>query len=136
MRKGFTLIEVVLVLAIAGLILVIVFLAVAGAQLSRRDSQRNNDLSRIASQLEAFSGNNNGNYPSHAQFLDTSAAATAIIKNTNICPAGSPLNAENAASNKLTAFNINSIDIKTIIAFLRSNTPKTPITNKTELNMM
>jgi prepilin-type N-terminal cleavage/methylation domain-containing protein len=62
-EKGFTLIEIVLVLAIAGLLLVIVFLAVAGAQKSRRDTQRKNDLSRVAANLETYAGNNNGAYP-------------------------------------------------------------------------
>ena len=57
----------------------------------------------------------------------TSAAATTIIKNTNTCPAGSLRYAENAANNKLTAFNINSIDIKIIIALRLTSTPKTPI---------
>jgi len=61
--EGFTLIEIVLVLAIAGLILLMVFLAVSGAQRSRRDTQRKEDLSRIASQLESFASNNNGTYP-------------------------------------------------------------------------
>jgi prepilin-type N-terminal cleavage/methylation domain-containing protein len=37
-KKGFTLIEIVIVLAIAALILVIVFLAVGGAQRSQRDT--------------------------------------------------------------------------------------------------
>lgn len=64
-EKGFTLIEIVLVLAIAGLLLVIVFLAVSGAQKSRRDSQRKNDLSRVAAQLESYASNNNGNYPAN-----------------------------------------------------------------------
>jgi prepilin-type N-terminal cleavage/methylation domain-containing protein len=62
-EKGFTLIEIVLVLAIAGLLLVIVFLAVSGAQRNRRDTQRKTDLSRIAAQIEAFASNNNGCYP-------------------------------------------------------------------------
>ena len=62
-EKGFTLIEIVLVLAIAGLLLVIVFLAVSGAQKSRRDTQRKNDLSRIAAQLESYASNTNGCYP-------------------------------------------------------------------------
>jgi prepilin-type N-terminal cleavage/methylation domain-containing protein len=65
-EKGFTLIEIVLVLAIAGLLLVIVFLAVSGAQKSRRDTQRKTDLSRIAAQLESFASNNNGCYPGMA----------------------------------------------------------------------
>jgi prepilin-type N-terminal cleavage/methylation domain-containing protein len=62
-EKGFTLIEIVLVLAIAGLLLVIVFLAVSGAQKSRRDSQRKNDLSRLESQIESYASNTNGAYP-------------------------------------------------------------------------
>jgi prepilin-type N-terminal cleavage/methylation domain-containing protein len=65
-EKGFTLIEIVLVLAIAGLLLVIVFLAVSGAQKNRRDTQRKDDLSRIAAQIEAFASNNNGCYPQSA----------------------------------------------------------------------
>jgi prepilin-type N-terminal cleavage/methylation domain-containing protein len=67
-EKGFTLIEIVLVLAIAGLLLVIVFLAVSGAQKSRRDTQRKNDLSRIAAQVESYASNNGGQYPTGAQF--------------------------------------------------------------------
>ena len=67
-EKGFTLIEIVLVLAIAGLLLVIVFLAVSGAQKSRRDSQRKADNARIEAQLESFAGNNNGVYPNTAAF--------------------------------------------------------------------
>jgi len=62
-EKGFTLIEIVLVLAIAGLLLVIVFLAVSGAQKSRRDSQRKGDLSRLGAQLESYASNNAGAYP-------------------------------------------------------------------------
>jgi prepilin-type N-terminal cleavage/methylation domain-containing protein len=76
-EKGFTLIEIVLVLAIAGLLLVIVFLAVSGAQKSRRDSQRKNDLSRIAAQLESYASNNNGLYPGMAGAGQTWAQFTA-----------------------------------------------------------
>src|SRR5687768_3768450 len=60
-RNGFTLIEIVLVLAIAGLLLVVVFLAVSGAQKSRRDFQRKNDLSQMVAAVEAWRGNNMGN---------------------------------------------------------------------------
>jgi len=76
-EKGFTLIEIVLVLAIAGLLLVIVFLAVSGAQKSRRDSQRKNDVSRIAAQLESFASNDNGLYPGMAGASQTWAQFTA-----------------------------------------------------------
>lgn len=62
-KKGFTIIEVVLVLAIAGLIFLIVFLALPALQRSQRDTQRRQDASRMLSQLEAYAGNRQGNYP-------------------------------------------------------------------------
>ena len=46
-KKGFTIIEVVLVLAIAGLIFLMVFLALPALQRSQRDTQRKNDISRL-----------------------------------------------------------------------------------------
>lgn len=75
-EKGFTLIEIVLVLAIAGLIMVIVFLAVSGAQRSRRDTQRKNDLSRIASLIESYASNTGGCYPGSAAAPGCAAAQT------------------------------------------------------------
>lgn len=75
-EKGFTLIEIVLVLAIAGLILVIVFLAVSGAQKSRRDTQRKNDNARLLSQIESCASNNNGSYNTGTPACNTAAAYT------------------------------------------------------------
>ena len=46
-RGGFTIIEVVLVLAIAGLIFLMVFIAFPALQRSQRDTQRRNDLSKV-----------------------------------------------------------------------------------------
>jgi len=62
-RRGFTLIELAIVMAIAGLILLIVFLAVSGAQRGRRDAQRKQDLARLGAQIEVFASNNGGMYP-------------------------------------------------------------------------
>jgi prepilin-type N-terminal cleavage/methylation domain-containing protein len=62
-ESGFTLIEIVLVLAIAGLIMVIVFLAVSGAQKARRDTQRKSDAARFAAAVETAAGNANGALP-------------------------------------------------------------------------
>ena len=64
----------------------------------------------------------------------TSAAATAIIKNTKTCPLLSDKKLENATSNKLTALSINSIDIKIIMALRLKSTPNTPIVNNTVHN--
>ncbi len=62
-EQGFTIIEVVLVLAIAGLIFLVVFLAVPQLQRSQRDSQRTSDLGRLMTALENYASNNNGQYP-------------------------------------------------------------------------
>ena len=58
--KGFTIIEVMIVLAIAGLILLIVFLAVPALQRSARNNQRKADIGRIGSAATTIISNNNG----------------------------------------------------------------------------
>lgn len=62
-KKGFTLVELVIVLAIGALIIAAVLVAVGGAQKSRRDSQRRNDTASLISALESYASNNNGSYP-------------------------------------------------------------------------
>src|ERR1700691_6036830 len=61
--KGFTIIEVMIVLAIAGLILLIVFLAVPALQRNARNTDRKNDAGRIASAVANFITNNQGTLP-------------------------------------------------------------------------
>lgn len=70
--SGFTIIEVVLVLAIAGLIFLIVFLAVPALQRSQRDTQRRNDFTRFMAQVQQFQTNNSGRVPTQAQVADGS----------------------------------------------------------------
>lgn len=50
-KKGFTLIEVVLVLAIGGLIFLLAFLAFQNASVNRRDSQRRADAAKIIAEI-------------------------------------------------------------------------------------
>ena len=57
-KEGFTIIEVVLVLAIAGLIFLMVFVALPALQRSQRDTQRRNDLSRVDTSLVQYQTNN------------------------------------------------------------------------------
>ena len=59
-KSGFTLIEIVIVLAIAALIMVIVFVAVQGAQRSRRDTTRKSDAARVLASLTQCAGDSNG----------------------------------------------------------------------------
>lgn len=62
-NEGFTIIEVMIVLAIAGLIMLIVFLAVPALQRNSRNTQRKNDVSNIAAAVNEWSQNNKGNLP-------------------------------------------------------------------------
>lgn len=59
-RSGFTIIEVLIVLAIAGLIMLIVFLAVPALQRNSRNNARNADAARIAGAVNECLSNNNG----------------------------------------------------------------------------
>lgn len=68
-QQGFTIIEVVLVLAIAGLIFLMVFIALPALQRSQRDTQRKDDLSRFMSQITAYQSNTKGAVPASATAL-------------------------------------------------------------------
>lgn len=94
-RGGFTIIEVVLVLAIAGLIFLMVFIALPALQRSQRDTQRRNDLGRMTSAIQQYQTNNNGKLPAdgkvdptedpdldeYCQSSTTSNPAECFIKN-------------------------------------------------------
>ena len=59
-QKGFTIIEVLIVLAIAGLIMLVVFLAVPALQRNSRNNGRQNDATRVASAVSDWTANNQG----------------------------------------------------------------------------
>ena len=63
-NPAFTIIEVVLVLAIAGLIFLMVFIALPTSQRNQRDTQRKNDIARIVTQFQNYTANNKGKYVS------------------------------------------------------------------------
>ena len=69
-KKGFTIIEVVLVLAIAGLIFLMVFIALPALQRSQRNTQRGDDLSRILTAVNSYQSNNNGKLPFRVEGTD------------------------------------------------------------------
>ena len=62
-RKGFTIIEVVLVLAIAALIILMVFIAWPALQRTQRDQARKSDVALIGSTISTFKSNNRGRLP-------------------------------------------------------------------------
>ena len=61
--SGFTIIEVALVLAIAGLIFLVVFLALPALQNSQKDTARRQDVGRIVSALSSMLVDNQGSLP-------------------------------------------------------------------------
>lgn len=67
-KTGFTLIEVVIVLAIGALIILVVLNAVGSARRNQRDSTRRTEASQVASALEQFAANNNARYPANGDF--------------------------------------------------------------------
>lgn len=71
-QKGFTIIEVVLVLAIAGLIFLMVFIALPALQRSQRDTQRKQDLSRAITSVTSYQSNNRGSLPTDWNSFATS----------------------------------------------------------------
>ena len=62
-QEGFTIIEVLIVLAIAGLIVLIVFLAVPALQRNSRNTQRKNDVSAALGAISEYVSNNSGRLP-------------------------------------------------------------------------
>lgn len=78
--EGFTIIEVLIVLAIAGLIILIVFLAVPALQRNSRNTQRKNDVSSLAGTLQEELNNTNGTMPVSC----TGASATCWVKNSKM----------------------------------------------------
>jgi prepilin-type N-terminal cleavage/methylation domain-containing protein len=75
--RGFTIIEVLIVLAIAGLILLVVFLAVPALQRNSRNTQYRNEASRILAGAQEFVNNNNSTLPG-------SSDNTTILGNANV----------------------------------------------------
>lgn len=73
-EQGFTIIEVLIVLAIAGLIMVIVFLAVPSLQRNSRNTQRTADASKVAAAVAQCMSNRNGVVASCATTANLQAA--------------------------------------------------------------
>jgi type IV pilus assembly protein PilA len=90
--QGFTIIEVLIVLAIAGLILLIVFLAVPALQRNSRNTQRKDDVSRIGSAVQEFINNNNGTLPTTSDDASVQAllGTLAFYTNANVNVKGAP----------------------------------------------
>lgn len=83
-QKGFTIIEVVLVLAIAALIFLMVFIALPALQRNQRDTARKQELGKVVSAVTTWQSNHRGASPTTADlaafaaYLDGSVSGTKI----------------------------------------------------------
>lgn len=68
-KRGFTIIEVTLVLAIAGLIFLMIFIALPALRRTQRDSQRRDDMMAFLKEVKSFQTNNRGALPSGGDTL-------------------------------------------------------------------
>jgi prepilin-type N-terminal cleavage/methylation domain-containing protein len=75
-EKGFTIIEVMIVLAIAGLIILIVLLAVPALQRNGRNTAIKNDASALAAGVAEYASNNDGKLPVAASSSQSGASVT------------------------------------------------------------
>lgn len=76
LRKGFTLIEMLIVVAIIGILASVVVIGIGPAQQRARDSRRASDLKQIQTSLELFY-NKNGKYPTGG--TDAEVAWTTLV---------------------------------------------------------
>ena len=114
-KKGFTIIEVVLVLAIAGLIFLMVFIALPALQRSQRDTQRRNDYSALVSAISSFATNNNGKLPAD----DATLAPAKYLNSTGEDPNG------NTYDLKVIDLSVSSNTVTALTAIPDTNTATT-----------
>lgn len=85
-ERGFTIVEVLIVLAIIGLILLVVFLAVPALQRNARNMRRSTDVGNILSGISEFVGNNNGQLPATGAISGSGGELTIGGSGTNQIP--------------------------------------------------
>jgi prepilin-type N-terminal cleavage/methylation domain-containing protein len=83
-NQGFTIIEVLIVLAIAGLIMLIVFLAVPALQRQSRNTARKNDVGRVGASVTEYSSNRNGALPTNGGDITPLVGTLAQYETGNI----------------------------------------------------
>ena len=79
-RKGFTIIEIALVLAIAGLIFLMVFIALPAVQRTQRDAKRRDDVGRLLTAIQKFQTNNRGALPTGNTGADGISWESQVVK--------------------------------------------------------
>lgn len=80
-KRGFTIIEIMIVLAIAGIIMLVVFLAVPALQRSSRNTQRKSDVAHLTGLISEWQSNHGG--IALAKLNDSTSVAGPNLANEN-----------------------------------------------------
>ena len=76
-QKGFTIVELLIVIVVIGILAALVLNTFSGAQKRARDTERVGDINALATQLEVYY-NDKGAYPQWSQINDATKAKTAF----------------------------------------------------------
>lgn len=94
-QRGFTIVELLIVIVIIGILAALVLNSFAGVQAKARDTKRQTDIRAVSSQLEAyFNGSGNGSYPLGST-LTTDATALSTFSGLDV----NSLHAPNQSTN-------------------------------------
>jgi prepilin-type N-terminal cleavage/methylation domain-containing protein len=84
-QQGFTIVEIMIVLAVAAVIMLVIFLAVPTLQRNSRNTQRKNDITQLIQALDEYRSNNLGKIPTSAgSFATVFGASTPTLSILNI----------------------------------------------------
>lgn len=111
-QKGFTIIEVMIVLAIAGLIMVVIFVAVPSLQRSGRNNALNSDMNNTLAAVGEYASNNGGSLPRGINPAFVSGSKTAVLANASTgTPTGNPVTVKlNGSVTSLTVVTAGSLN--------------------------
>lgn len=108
-QHGFTIVETIIVLAVAGLILLVVFEAIPALQRSSRNNQRRQDTQSILEAVSHWELNHSGNIPSSGDnYLQASGVKLSYYDTGNITIHGDSSGNPSAVN---PASNLDKIDI-------------------------
>jgi len=128
-QEGFTIIEVLIVLAIAGLIMVIVFLAVPALQRSQRNQSRKTDVNNVLSAISDFTGNNGGTPPSTQANINTAVGNVKLgyFKSTSVFYGATPSATVSAATTTPAADTNSTEEVNVYVGYTCSSATAPPV---------
>lgn len=72
-KRGFTLVELIIVMAVIGVLGSLVIIKLVGSEASARDTKRKSDLRQYQNALEVYANDNGGLYPLRANAVNPSS---------------------------------------------------------------